>query len=90
MTAKKQDLSYRGRRAGTAIRILDICAGTLGELLEQKGTLYPQLFNLALNTGETEAGGIVGVFDFIGAVLELDTLSSIGLFDGGREGRRDG
>lgn len=82
--------AYRGGRARAALGVLDVCAGALGQLLEQKGPLYPELLDLALYPGEAQAGGIVCVFDLVCAVLELNAFAAVCLFDRGRQRRRDG
>jgi hypothetical protein len=53
-------------------------------LFEQESAFYPQFLDLALDTGEAKAGGVVGVFDLICAVLKLDAFSSISFLNGGR------
>lgn len=83
-------LTYRGRRTRAALGILDVCARALGQLLKQECPLYPQLLDLALYPGEAQSGGVVGIFDFVRAVLELDAFSAIGLLHRGRQGRRHG
>lgn len=69
---------------GAAVRVLDVCACALCELFEQESAFYPQLFNLALDAGEAKSGGVVGFFDLICAILELDAFSSIGFLNGRR------
>jgi hypothetical protein len=87
---ERRGRAYCRRWARAAIRIFDVGAGTLRELFEQEGALYSQLLDLALDTGEAEACGIVGVFNFARAVLQLDAFPSVGLLDRGREGSGDG
>lgn len=79
--------AYRRRRTGAALGVFDVCAGALGQLLKQKGPFYPQLLYLALYAGEPEPGGVVGILDLVCAVLQLDTLPSVGFFDRGRQRR---
>lgn len=82
-------LPYRGRRTRAAVGVLDICAGAPGQLLEQEGPFYPQLVDLTFDARQAEAGGVVGIFHLVGAVLELDALAAIRLLDRGRQrGRR--
>jgi hypothetical protein len=50
-------------------------------LLEEKGTFQAHLLDLAIKAGETLAGGIIGFFDLIHALLELNALSAVGFFD---------
>lgn len=79
--------AYRRRRTGAALGVFDVCAGALGQLLEQKGPFYSQLLDLALYAGQPEPGGVVGILNLVCAVLELDTLPSVGFFDRRRQRR---
>lgn len=78
---KGERRAYCRRWARAAIRIFDVGTGALRELFEQECALYPQLLDLALDTGKAEACSIVGVFNFARAVLELDAFPSVGLLD---------
>ena len=72
------------RRTGATIGVFDIGARALGKLLEEKSTLQTLLLDLPLQPRKTNACGIVGFLDFDHALLELHTLSTVCLLDGGR------
>lgn len=74
---------------GTALRVLDVGARPPGELLEEEGALETHLFDLTLHAVEAQVGGVVGVLNFFGAVLELDAFSAVGFFHGRWERRWD-
>lgn len=75
--------TYCGRRTGAAFGIFDVGTRALGELLEEKRALDPQLLDLALHPCEAQPRRVIGIFDLDGAVLQLDAFTAIGLFDGG-------
>jgi hypothetical protein len=50
-------------------------------LFEEKGPFKAHLLNLPIEACETLAGGIIGFFDLIHALLELNALSAVGFLD---------
>lgn len=84
--AKKGNyMSYRRRRARAPVRVFDVCARPSRELLEEKGSLYPELLDLASDASKTKSGGIVGILDLVCAITQLDTFPSVGLLDRWRQ-----
>lgn len=79
--------TYRRRWAGAALGIFDVGAGALGQLFQQKRPFYPQLLDLALYASEPQPGRIVGILDFVCAILQLETLPSVGFLNGRRQRR---
>ena len=83
------DPTYRGRWAWTAVRVLDIGARPVSELLQEKGALDPQLLDLTFDAGESHSGSLVGFLNLVGSVLELNTFAAVRLLDGRRQGGRN-
>jgi hypothetical protein len=75
--------------AGTPIGIFNVGACSFGELFEKKGTLESHLLNRPLHADDALAGGIIGFFYFIHALLKLDAFSAVGFLNRRREGRWD-
>jgi hypothetical protein len=50
-------------------------------LFEEEGPLQAELLDAALHTCQADAGGVVGFFDFIHALLKLDAFAAVGFFD---------
>jgi hypothetical protein len=49
-------------------------------LFEEEGSLQAELFDASFHTREADAGGVVGFFDFVHALLELDAFSAVCFF----------
>lgn len=77
--------AYCRRRAGAAVRVFDIGAGALGQLLEQERALKALFLDLALEACQTHTNGIVGLFHVGHALLQIHTFPAVGLLDGGRQ-----
>jgi hypothetical protein len=58
-------------------------------LFEEKGTLQPQLLNASVETCKTLARGVIGFFDLVHSLLQLNAFLAVSCFDGGREFWRD-
>ena len=83
-------VTYCWRRAGTALGVLHVCARTPGELLQQKSAFQTELHYAALHASYSDARSVIGFFDFVHSVLELDAFSSVRFFDGRGKSRRNG
>lgn len=82
--------TYRGRRARTPIRVLDIHARPLSNLLQQKRPLDAQLVELAAQAVQAQPRGVVVLLHLVVPVAQLAAFPAVGLLDRGRERLRDG
>lgn len=84
--------SYHGLRRASVLHLLllvfvVLVVHSLGQLLEKESALEAHFHDCAIQTEFAQAGGIVGLFDFGQAALELNAFAIICLFDGWRQGR---
>jgi hypothetical protein len=49
-------------------------------LFEEEGPLQAEPFDASLHTREADAGGVVGFFNFVHALLQLDAFSAVCFF----------
>jgi hypothetical protein len=77
--------TYSRRWAWTSVTILDIDTGSLLQLRKEESALKAQLLDSAPLANESDTRCVVGFFNLVEALLQLNTFSAIGLLDGGWE-----
>jgi hypothetical protein len=50
-------------------------------LLNEEGSFKTQLFDSTMHAGQSCTADIVGFFDLVQALLELDTFAAVSFFD---------
>lgn len=73
------------RRAGAPVRVLDIHARPLRNLLEQERALDPQLIELPPQPVQPEPRGVIVLLYLVGPVAQLAAFPAVCLLDGGRQ-----